>query len=211
MRFCGDLRGDVSALPPQKFQVAFYTYLCYIMTLRSSFLQELFKGEFFNYRGYLMNFLKRFFKLQENNTTVKREVYSGTVTFLAVSYILAVNPAILGSTGMDRGGVFFVTAIAAAFIADMSLYPFWGFKLDASFLIYIDSPSNAFASVSTGYIITRLLMTVALLATLFAVLHRATTKELHPYGSRVATLVMLIFFGGLMMNGTLVRQSGKQF
>ena len=34
MRFCGDLRGDVSALPPQKFQVAFYTYLCYIMTLR---------------------------------------------------------------------------------------------------------------------------------------------------------------------------------
>ncbi|MBE6391177.1 MAG: NCS2 family permease [Lentisphaerae bacterium] len=62
-----------------------------------------------------MNFLKRFFKLQENNTTVKREVYSGTVTFLAVSYILAVNPAILGSTGMDRGGVFFVTAIAAAF------------------------------------------------------------------------------------------------
>ena len=93
------------------------------------------------------------------------------------------------------------TAIAAAFIADISLYPFWGFKLDASFLIYIDSPSNAFASVSTGYIITRLLMTVALLATLFAVLHRATTKELHPYGSRVATLVMLIFFGGILFLG----------
>ena len=75
-----------------------------------------------------MNFFERFFKLKEYNTTVRREVYSGTVTFLAVSYILAVNPAILSTTGMDRGGVFFVTAIAAvlgtlsmAFIANYPL------------------------------------------------------------------------------------------
>lgn len=42
------------------------------------------------------------------------------VTFLAVSYILAVNPDILSSTGMDRGGLFIVTAVAA-FIGTMSM------------------------------------------------------------------------------------------
>ena len=62
-----------------------------------------------------MNFLERFFKLRDNGTTIRREIYTGTVTFLAVSYILAVNPEILSSTGMNRGGLFYVTAISAFF------------------------------------------------------------------------------------------------
>ena len=61
-----------------------------------------------------MEFLNRFFKLQENKTTAGREIYTGVIMFLAVAYILAVNPAILSSTGMDRGGLFYVTALAAA-------------------------------------------------------------------------------------------------
>ena len=60
-----------------------------------------------------MNWLERFFKLRENGTTIRKEFYTGTITFLAVSYILAVNPEILSSTGMPRGGLFYVTAIAA--------------------------------------------------------------------------------------------------
>ena len=60
-----------------------------------------------------MGLLERLFKLRENNTTVRREFYTGTIMFLAVSYILAVNPEILSSTGMNRGGLFYVTAIAA--------------------------------------------------------------------------------------------------
>ena len=60
-----------------------------------------------------MNWLEKTFKLRENNTTVKREIYGGIVSFLAVSYILAVNPAILKDAGMDQYGVFFVTAISA--------------------------------------------------------------------------------------------------
>lgn len=67
------------------------------------------------YNGANMNFLEKFFKLKENNTTFFREVYTGLMMFLAVSYILAVNPEILCSTGMDRGGLFYVTAIAAFF------------------------------------------------------------------------------------------------
>ena len=61
-----------------------------------------------------------FFKLPENNTTIRREVYTGLISFLAVSYIPAVNPAILGSTGMDRGGVFLATALAG-FIGTLSM------------------------------------------------------------------------------------------
>ena len=62
-----------------------------------------------------MNFLEKYFKLKEHNTTFSRELYTGTIIFLTVSYILAVNPAILSSTGMHRGGLFFVTALSACF------------------------------------------------------------------------------------------------
>ena len=42
-------------------------------------------------------------------------------------------------------------AFALAFTADTSLYPFWGFKLDASCLQYLDTPTEAMASVSRSY------------------------------------------------------------
>ena len=56
-----------------------------------------------------MEFLKRFFKIEENNTSVRLEIYTGLISFLAISYILAVNPSILGYAGMDAGGVFYAT------------------------------------------------------------------------------------------------------
>ena len=62
-----------------------------------------------------MNLPERFFKLKEYNTTAQREIYTGTIMFLSVAYILAVNPTILCDTGMPRGGLFYVTALAAAF------------------------------------------------------------------------------------------------
>jgi AGZA family xanthine/uracil permease-like MFS transporter len=36
--------------------------------------------------------------LREHNTSVRKEIYAGIITFLAVAYILAVNPDILSST-----------------------------------------------------------------------------------------------------------------
>ena len=58
--------------------------------------------------------LQRFFKLQENKTSVGRELQAGLTTFAAMAYILAVNPAILANTGMDRGALVTVTALTAA-------------------------------------------------------------------------------------------------
>lgn len=60
-------------------------------------------------------FLERTFKLKEHGTTVRTEVVAGTITFLAMVYILAVNPSILAASGMEPGAVFTATAIAAAF------------------------------------------------------------------------------------------------
>ena len=57
--------------------------------------------------------LEKLFKLKANKTTVRVEIMAGIITFLTMSYILAVNPQILGETGMDKGALFTTTAIAA--------------------------------------------------------------------------------------------------
>lgn len=44
------------------------------------------------------------------------------------------------------------------FLADISLYPYWSFKLDASVLMYLDSPANAFASIETWHLILLVLL-----------------------------------------------------
>ena len=58
--------------------------------------------------------LNRFFKLEQNHTTVGRELQAGLTTFAAMAYILAVNPGILSATGMDKGALVTVTALTAA-------------------------------------------------------------------------------------------------
>ena len=59
--------------------------------------------------------MEKFFKLKENNTDVRTEVTAGVTTFLAMVYILAVNPNILSAAGMDSAAIFTATAISAAF------------------------------------------------------------------------------------------------
>lgn len=58
--------------------------------------------------------------------------------------------------------VIIALALALAFVADTSLYPFWGFKLDASCLQFLSTPGDAFASVSIGYLLVRLVGLIVL-------------------------------------------------
>ena len=58
--------------------------------------------------------LERLFQLKAHNTNVRTEILAGITTFLAMAYILFVNPSILGETGMDKGAVFVATCLAAA-------------------------------------------------------------------------------------------------
>ena len=59
---------------------------------------------------------EKLFKLTEKKTTVKTEIFAGITTFLAMAYILGVNPGMLASegTGMPFQSVFLATAIASA-------------------------------------------------------------------------------------------------
>ncbi|MCI7181820.1 MAG: NCS2 family permease [Schaedlerella sp.] len=58
--------------------------------------------------------MEKLFKLKENHTDVRTEVIAGITTFMTMAYILAVNPNILGASGMDTGAVFTATALASA-------------------------------------------------------------------------------------------------
>ena len=76
----------------------------------------------------MIEFLEKTFKLKEHQTSVKTEIIAGLTTFMTMAYILAVNPGILGSTGMDAGAVFTATALGAVLgcvvMAVLSNYPF---------------------------------------------------------------------------------------
>jgi AGZA family xanthine/uracil permease-like MFS transporter len=51
--------------------------------------------------------MRDYFKLQENNTTVKTEVIAGITTFITMAYIIFVNPSLLGQAGMNAKGLMF--------------------------------------------------------------------------------------------------------
>lgn len=57
--------------------------------------------------------LERLFRLKELGTDVRTEIVAGATTFMAMAYILFVNPSILSMAGMPRDGVFFATALGA--------------------------------------------------------------------------------------------------
>ena len=62
-----------------------------------------------------MSLFDRLFKLSQHGTNIRTEVLAGLTTFLTMSYIVFVNPDILGTTGMDPGAVFVATCLVAAF------------------------------------------------------------------------------------------------
>ncbi len=86
------------------------------------------------------SFNERAFKLREHGTDQKTEIMAGITTFMTMSYILAVNPAILSDAGMDAGAVFTATILASlvamlimAFYANMPFGLSAGMGLNAFF------------------------------------------------------------------------------
>src|SRR6202034_1374915 len=63
--------------------------------------------------------IERLFQLQKNGTSLRREALAGATTFAAMAYILAVNPMILSTTGMDRAALVTATALASAIMTIM--------------------------------------------------------------------------------------------
>lgn len=76
--------------------------------------------------------MEKIFKLKERGTNVRTEIVAGITTFVTISYILAVNPLILGAAGMDTGSVFTATVLASMFATlIMAFYANMPFVLSA--------------------------------------------------------------------------------
>ena len=92
---------------------------------------------------------------------------------------------------------FAAVLLSLAFVADTSLYEFWQFKLDASCLSYLETPTEAMASVSTGYILLRLLCLIILVGGIYWVYEKLTpsfqrlASKIQKFSASLATLLLI--------------------
>lgn len=87
---------------------------------------------------------------------------------------------------------------AIVFVVDAALYPFWGFKLDASIFLYLDSPGEALASVSTGFVLTGVLVTAGLAALYAWLMLKVTPRDMKPVRRRITGTVATLLMGGIL-------------
>jgi phosphoglycerol transferase MdoB-like AlkP superfamily enzyme len=96
--------------------------------------------------------------------------------------------------------------VAILFIVDTSLYSFWHFKLDATIFLYLDSPADAMASVSTLYLLIRTILIILFTAGIIYMFIAVTPVKIketsffmrNKIGIKIANiLMMLLVFLGL--------------
>ena len=88
--------------------------------------------------------------------------------------------------------------VAVVFVVDMGLYPFWGFKLDASIFLYLDSPKEAMASVSLGFILVRVLAMLMLTSFYIWLMYKVTPKTLEATRRKVLGTLGMLLVGGVL-------------
>ena len=88
--------------------------------------------------------------------------------------------------------------VAVVFVVDMGLYPFWGFKLDASIFLYLDSPKEAMASVSLGFILLRVVAMLLLTAFYAWLMCKVTPRKLEATRKRIGGTLGMLLLGGIL-------------
>lgn len=120
--------------------------------------------------------MEKLFHLSERHTDVRTELMAGLTTFMAMAYILAVNPSILSATGMDSAGIFVATAVAAcvgslmmAFFANLPFGLAPGMGLNAFFAYTV--------VLQMGYSWETALMAVFIEGILFIIMSLTNVRE----------------------------------
>jgi phosphoglycerol transferase MdoB-like AlkP superfamily enzyme len=144
---------------------------------------------------------------------------STALYFLIVPFLVVVASLFWGAAKplgiiLDIYYTLAALAMSLAFVADTSLYPFWHFKLDASCLQYLTTPTEAMASVSTGYLLLRLFLTVVIAILLFLAYSRPRFHFVPSQHRIVGTLAAVAFIplmvigirGGLSESTTNIGQ-----
>ena len=134
-------------------------------------------------------------------------LYFVLVPFLVVLVSLYWNQKKVLITILDVYNGIIAIALSLAFVADTSLYEFWQFKLDASCLQYLETPTEAMASVSGGYIALRFVIWLVV-ALLIFMAYRAAVRPLRTvsplpanYKSVAYGLLALLLFAPLFIIG----------
>lgn len=174
--------------------------------------------------GYMSkeNFLERSFQLKKNGTTVRTEVMAGLTTFMTMAYILAVNPLVLGATGMDQGALFTATALSAIvgtlLMAILAKYPFAvapGMGLNAFFAYTVvlgmgHSWQFALTAVFLEGIIFIILSIFKVREAIFDSIPM-TLKKAVSVGIGLFIALIGAINGGLVVSGKIGSEGGKSF
>ncbi len=91
-------------------------------------------------------------------------------------------------------------AFSLAFVGDTALYPFWGFKLDASVFFYLKSPQEAMASVSMLFVIAGVLLIILLSVGIYRLLNGASLAFSPIKRPVSATLLFVLLFAPLFIS-----------
>lgn len=154
--------------------------------------------------------LDRLFKLSELGTTARRETVAGVTTFMTMSYIIFVQPAVLGAAGMDPGAVMTATCLSAAlgtilmaFLANypIALAPAMGHNFYFTYIVVLIlgyTWQEALGAVFIAGILFILLSTVGLRETLMDALPDCLKSGI-PVG--IGLLIVLV---GLEWSGIVV-------
>lgn len=94
--------------------------------------------------------------------------------------------------------VIVATLVSIIFVVDMALYTFWGFKLDASIFLYLDSPKEALASVSIGFIVLRVIIMLLLIALITWILLKITPSVLSVTRRKWTGTGIMLLLGGIL-------------
>ncbi len=153
--------------------------------------------------------MNKLFKLKQHGTNVKTELLAGLTTFLAMAYILVVNPAILHAAGIPFNQVFMATVIAAVvgtlFMALFANHPIAiapGMGLNAYFTSVVASTGLTYQVVLGTVFISGVLFLLLSLTRLREALIRAIPDSLK-FGI-TAGIGLFIAFLGLKMSGIVV-------
>ena len=122
---------------------------------------------------------------------------STSLYILIIPFLLTILSLWINLSRWIFRGYYIIIAIilSLAFVTDTSLYEFWLFKLDASCLQYLETPTEAMASVSMVYILFRIIC-VLVIATLFYWIYDKLTTQSQKLTAQsqklIATLVAIL-------------------
>jgi AGZA family xanthine/uracil permease-like MFS transporter len=158
--------------------------------------------------------LDRWFGLSAAGTSVRTEVIAGATTFLAMAYILFVQPTVLGAAGMDRGAVLTATCLASAVATllmgllanyPIAVAPAMGHNFFFTFTVVVARGTPWPVALGAVAVAGAIFVVVAALGVRDRVLAAVPESMRHAIGVGIGLLITLV---GLEWSGIIVQAPG---